>query len=159
MKESGWWELKERGWMQCPPWKTEERGKGMTWSDARGDPKRENERKGYRVMAGCCQKQSLQSPPPPSYCLLQCDVLQGGEWIMTQDRAQAHNMPAWKTLAKSWRGVKRKRRGWNKRMKEKGGRRRETLKSLKRNMSSHTFSYFTCWTLTTVKHVFVCMFE
>lgn len=34
------------------------------------------ERKGYRVMAGCCQKQSLQFLLPHS--LLQCDVLQGG---------------------------------------------------------------------------------
>lgn len=55
-------------------------------------------------MAGCCQKQSLQ--PPLSYCFLQCDVLQGGEWIMTQERVQAQNMPAWKNLAERMNGSK-----------------------------------------------------
>lgn len=76
--------------------KIEERRKGMRWTDAQGDEK-EKERL-------CLQNDGQLLPKAKSavillFCLLQCDVLQAEEWIMMWDRAQAQNMPAWKTLA------------------------------------------------------------
>lgn len=90
------------------------------------------ERKGYRVMAGCCQKQSLQFLLPHS--LLQCDVLQGGGWIMTQDRARAQSIPGWKNPAEkdewSWRQKGEDEiRGW---LRERGQTKR-SIKNCKKN--------------------------
>lgn len=101
MVDGGWWmvEAESNGMDSVSSLKTEEKRKGMRSTYAQGD------QKGKREIG--LQNDGRLLPKAKSavilfFCLLQCDVLQAEEWIMMQDRAQAQNMPAWKTGMDEW---------------------------------------------------------
>lgn len=148
IKGSGWWELKEMGWISWPLW-TQERWNCMRWSDAQGDQKNESERKGNRRMAGCCRKQSLQSSCLSVYSSVTYYRLRSELWCGIELKLKT--CLAERVELNGWIELRRERRRWNGRVKKLG----QTKRNIKDKWVGTHFTLHSLIFLK-VKHMLVC---